>query len=760
MSTKPPILVVDSEPATLKALFKLLRDDGHSVLVAASSQAALRMMRKHRPGLVLLADRHSTPQETTFCRRVKIQATHWDIPAVLFGRSLVAATNERAGRAANKPTVKALDVDELRARIRTIVRLQETMAVLRASELHQRQLVEILPAGMILVDVQGRLRHANRQAARILDYSNRGLLLRRSLFDLTRSQDHPRLRADMETVLKQGSFRNAEYEILKSNGRACPMELSAAVWQDAGQQPTGLVILVRDVSEQKQAKETVRELQGILNQTQDAIMIRDLKGVIHYANEGAERLLGWKQPELCGRNVRMLLFDDLAAFDAAQKQLRRHGEWHGELRVIAKDGRRLIVQSRWTLVRGINGEAQYVVAVTTDVTERKRTEESLREREQLSHRIIETALHGFWMTDLTGRIQDVNAAYCRMSGYTRKELMDMQVSDLEANEPTPVLVAGHIKRLIRAGSIRFETRHRRKDGSIFDLEVSATYLGLGGGLLFAFLNDITERKQLEEERRHFSRQIMAIQEAERARVGRELHDSVNQIVASAKMRLRNVERHAEELGPATRTILARCDQLLAQALEENRRISRNLHPGHLDELGLPEACRILCQELESRTSMSVKTAAPRWWPQLTPSTELNLFRIVQESLNNVEQHAKAKSVQLQLALQKDGIVLKICDDGRGFDANRLKAGKQKQRGIGLVNMRERAATLGGTCQVVSAPKRGTTVTIWVPGDVVSPLHRRGGRFQQNVPSPAAPHSQATLTDPGRYLPLFSTQQTA
>jgi signal transduction histidine kinase len=228
------------------------------------------------------------------------------------------------------------------------------------------------------------------------------------------------------------------------------------------------------------------------------------------------------------------------------------------------------------------------------------------------------------------------------------------------------------------------------------------------------VRDITERKQHEQELRQLSQRIIEAQEAERLRVARELHDGVNQILASAKMRLRKVQDNATGLGPAAKEILVRCDGLLVQALEENRRIAHNLHPSVLDELGLATACRNLCKELRLRTSLTVECSIAGLSQRLAPAVELNLFRIVQEALANLEKHACAKTARLRLALHKNRITLRIRDDGCGFDPTVSRAASGRGPGIGLTNMRERAAAMGGTIDVRSAPKHGTTITVRVP----------------------------------------------
>jgi len=227
------------------------------------------------------------------------------------------------------------------------------------------------------------------------------------------------------------------------------------------------------------------------------------------------------------------------------------------------------------------------------------------------------------------------------------------------------------------------------------------------------IRDLTERKRTEDGLRQLSGRIIEAQEAERQRVARDLHDSVNQLIASAKMRLRGVGESGQ-LSPATRERLARCEVLLLQALEENRRIAHNLRPTDLDALGLAETCRNFCQQFQARTNLVVKTRIARSAERCPPATELNLFRIVQEAFNNIEKHARAKTVRLQISFRRENLLLKIQDDGRGFDPNAVKPATQGRGGIGLTNIRERAALLGGTCEMVTAPRQGTTINVRVP----------------------------------------------
>jgi two-component system cell cycle sensor histidine kinase/response regulator CckA len=138
-----------------------------------------------------------------------------------------------------------------------------------------------------------------------------------------------------------------------------------------------------------------------------------------------------------------------------------------------------------------------VEIIGDDITERKQIEEALRQSEERYRTILKTALDGFTIDDLKGRILEVNDSYCEMAGYTREELLSMSISDLEAVEK-PEETAQHSKKIMEQGYDHFQTKHKRKDGKIIDLEISANYIDVEEGQIFVSVRDITERKQAEE----------------------------------------------------------------------------------------------------------------------------------------------------------------------------------------------------------------------------------------------------------------------
>lgn len=169
------------------------------------------------------------------------------------------------------------------------------------------------------------------------------------------------------------------------------------------------------------------------------------------------------------------------------------------------DGKELsfVLRGKGLLVRCVGrietqGDASQrrLLLVLSDITEQVRAEEALQERESFLTSVLETTQDGFWVIDASGRLTNVNEAYCRMTGYTREELAELRIADIDAVEDDAT-TAARIGRIVENGSERFETRHRRKDGSVFDVEVSASYLDQHGGMFVCFCRDISDRKSAE-----------------------------------------------------------------------------------------------------------------------------------------------------------------------------------------------------------------------------------------------------------------------
>ena len=174
-----------------------------------------------------------------------------------------------------------------------------------------------------------------------------------------------------------------------------------------------------------------------------------------------------------------------------------------QLHIIRPDKSRRVCLARGQVIRRPDGTARGLAGSMQDITELTLAQDTLQASYAALHSIMETTLDGFWRSDRQGRLLEVNPAYCSLSGYSQQELLQMCINDLDVSESSSETQA-HIERLIQQGRDQFETRHRRKDGSVWDVEVSATFNAAGGGDIFSFLRDVSERKKA-----HLKLQLLA-----------------------------------------------------------------------------------------------------------------------------------------------------------------------------------------------------------------------------------------------------------
>ena len=221
-------------------------------------------------------------------------------------------------------------------------------------------------------------------------------------------------------------------------------------------------------------------------------------------------------------------------------------------------------------------------------------------------------------------------------------------------------------------------------------------------LVHAF-NEMLER--LEAERRESGGRALAAQESERERIARGLHDEVGGTMTSVLLLLKRVEA---VVPPDRRAELAEAQQSVRDALEEVRRISQELRPDILDHLGLVSALTSLATTFANRTGLAVERQFARDLPRLDPQVELAVYRVAQESLTNIARHADARSVTLSLEPGRHSVVLRVVDDGRGFN------GARPAEGGGLRGMREHALLVGAALAVKPGPGGGVEVRLEAP----------------------------------------------
>lgn len=371
---------------------------------------------------------------------------------------------------------------------------------------------------------------------------------------------------------------------------------------------------------------------------------------------------------------------------------------------------------RWFMVRVTRfvseGKVRIVIAHES-ITERKQAEAELRASRELHQSILETVSSGFWRTDLRGHLLEVNAAYCRMSGYTESELLAMDIGDVEATE-SPAQMLTHMQRIVAQRHHGFESRHRRKDGSVFDVEISAQYRPTEGGQVVAFLRDVTERKMLETERAAALARLAVVEEQERHRLSRELHDQTAQRLVALAVELKNLETNLAAGRPQAERVRA-----LRKAVDELQqqvyRIAWDLCTVEVAQGGLANALQAYVEDWSEHAQVPADCECRIPDRQRLPAlVEVALYRVAQEALANVQRHAQARRVSVLLEREASRVRLTVEDDGRGFDVDAIQKSPDVAQRLGLLGMKERITLVGGTLLIESSPGAGTTILVRIP----------------------------------------------
>jgi PAS domain S-box-containing protein len=350
----------------------------------------------------------------------------------------------------------------------------------------------------------------------------------------------------------------------------------------------------------------------------------------------------------------------------------------------------------------------------------RRSENALRVSERRFRSLIEEMHVGVVLMGPDATIQFANRAALEIFGLSEEEVIGKNSSQIDliaVNEegieiPFP---ARPVPRAIASGQpIHNEVMGWKKPGSdevLWIIGEAVPIIRENGGLdhVIASFSDITKRKEAEKRLHQLSAHLLQLQDEERRRLGRELHDSLAQSVMAVNLDLAQVARFKSSLAPAVNKAISDARETLREMSREIRTLSYLLHPPVLDELGLATAVKEYAAGFSARSGIDIELDLQPFFRRLPQETETALFRIVQESLANIQKHSGSSSATVRLRAGSRDVELEITDQGRGFDKGLFERnGSGPRLGVGILGMRERMAQLGGKLDVESTPS-GTTV---------------------------------------------------
>ncbi len=472
----------------------------------------------------------------------------------------------------------------------------------------------------------------------------------------------------------------------------------------------------------RRLRETEQKYRSIVEDYQTELICRFLpnniltfvnKAFCRYFNKKPEEVIGWSFLPFIYEEDREMVTRHLSSISY------NNPVSSIEYRVLNPEGK--ICWQSW-IMSALFDRNQNVIefqSIGRDITDRKRTEEALKESEEKYRSLVENANEAIVVAQ-DGFLRFVNPMAVKITGYSFKKLTSMPFTQFIHPDDRDRVFNNYLRRL-RGEKLpdKYSFRLVDKKGNVKWVEISAVLFSWEGRpATLNFLTDITERKEAEDKLKlsyaqisRLSMRLAELQEAEKQKLAQELHDRVGQDLTALGINL-NIMR-SQLLEKADESFLSRLDDsivLLQQTAEHMRDVMSELRPSVLDDYGLLSVIKWYGERFSKRTGIDLNIEAENMSEKLSRTKELTLFRITQEALTNIAKHAHAKKITIQMKEKNGFLVFIISDDGKGFD---LKMKKEK-KGWGLFTMQERARSIGGTFSIESEINRGTKVIIEVP----------------------------------------------
>lgn len=512
------------------------------------------------------------------------------------------------------------------------------------------------------------------------------------------------------------AIENQEY-VLKTDYYE-PLDL----WQEYHIYPSanGLSVFIRDISEQVRSEKEILKVRSLAD-----TLIDSLPGVFYFYddtgkfirwNRQFEEMTGYSSEEIAGMHPSQFFADDEKEYIIQRIQgVFEKGQNDAEANLLHKNGSK--VPHYFRAIKMEYDGKQCLLGYGIDMRDKKKDEEKLKLSEQKYRLLFHSNPLAMWMLSLPEyRMIEANESALIQYGYSRQEFLQLDIASLRPEEDR--------HKFNRSTNTNFRGihyagiwRHKKKDDTVIFVNIvthDTWYEEKPVRLVLA--NEVTEQ-YLAEERlkesyqsiKRLTEHLNQVREQERLHIAREIHDELGQLLTVLKMDVSWLNRKIRpEPGPV-KDKLSDLQALLDNTVKTVRRISSELRPSLIDDLGLVAAMEWHIEEFSKRSGIICQTDLPTSEMLLPDSIKIGLYRILQESLTNVARHAQAKIVKVKLHNTDNQLILRVQDDGVGFDES-----KRKKKTLGLIGARERAEALGGTYFIGGETGKGTLVLVQIP----------------------------------------------
>jgi PAS domain S-box-containing protein len=510
-----------------------------------------------------------------------------------------------------------------------------------------------------------------------------------------------------------------DYRFLKPNGDYGYVNDRGYILRNEEGYPVRMIGASRDISRQKKAEEELKRLSLIAKETVNIVVILDPAGRIQWVNDAFTRITEFSFEEAAGKKPCEFLHGEKTAPETKkyiEDQLGEKRPFECEIIHYTKSGLPFWIKIQFQPMFNNKGILDHYFAIETDITDIKKSEEILKSSEKKYRYLFNNNPACIFIWDIdTLEVLEVNDTAVEQYGYTREEMLRNSMLEIRPKEEYDKLRAFAKSAKDDPFFKAIDTwKHIHKTGELMYMNIAShRILYKGKPAMLALANNVTERIMLEQEleeeklqkQMEITKAVIAAQEQERAELGRELHDNINQILATTRFYMDYAitdEKKRIEL-------IKQSKDFISTTINEIRNLSKSLLPPSLGEISLLEAFNDMVNNITKVHGLKISADWEHFDENLLhDDLKLAIFRILQEQLNNILKHAKASFVFISLKEGDNGIGLTVKDDGIGFDPT------VKRNGLGLKNISSRAGLFNGVVELVSEPSKGVELRIQFP----------------------------------------------
>jgi len=618
----------------------------------------------------------------------------------------------------------------LHATIHDITNRKQIENKLLESEENFRRSIADSPVGIRIVTVDGKTIYANKTLLDIYEFNSLEEFVNMSKIDRYTSESYKQHQERKEKRKKGQDVFEYEVGFKRSNGdiRHVKVSKKGVLWDGVRH----FQVITQDITEQRNAEERLRIFLRVVEQSPNAVCISDLEGVINYVNSRTIELTGFSYDELIGAHTRIFSSGLTPKEEYVQlwQTIKSGNVWRAELCNRKKNGELYWEFVTISPVFDEQDKITHFLSIKVDITEHKEmlqdlilSKESTEKSEIFLRTFIENIPFDIWASDVNniGILENKMHVdhFGTIIGKTLKNNVAIDQHNIQIWEDS-------IRRVINGEIIdeecECEVNHQKTifQQIAFPIYKKEQLIGIAG------LNiNITDKKlaenaliSSEEQLRKFASHLQIVREAERSALAREIHDDLGQILVALKidtglLKQKIIKNNSTDYST---DILLKFDSLASlinDTIITVRRIMNGLRSDQLELLGLKAAIAEYLRDFEERHQISCEFKCPIEKPEIDQQQTLALFRILQEAMANISKHAKATVVTVELANSEDKLVMKITDNGVGFDPEH----SGRDDSYGLIGMQERVSLLKGHLHIGSKVGQGTTVRIEMPMDV-------------------------------------------